>query len=100
MGIGMCRNSNCVGALDGRHCSIKSPPHSGSQIFNYKKFVSIFLQGAADPDYKFLIVDVGAKGSQNVGDTFGASSLSKSLRDNTFNMPLDSSLRNSTCSHS
>lgn len=61
-----------------------------------KKFFSIVLQGVADPDYKFLTVDVGAKGSQNVGGTFGASSLSKSLRDNTFNMPLDSTLPNST----
>lgn len=86
---------NCVGALDGRHCSIKSPPHSGSQFFNYKKFFSIVLQAVSDPDYKFLTIDVGAKGSQNDGGTFGASSLSKSLRNNTFNMPQDSKLPNS-----
>lgn len=82
---------NCVGALDGRHFSIKS-----HRFLLIKKFFSIVLQGVADPDYKFLTVDVGAKGSQNVGGTFGASSLSKSLRDNTFNMPLDSTLPNST----
>lgn len=67
-------------------------------FFNYKKFffVSIVLQAVADSDYKSLAIDVGAKGSQNDGGTFAASSLAKCLRENTFNMPPDCRLPNST----
>ncbi|PNF40028.1 hypothetical protein B7P43_G11634, partial [Cryptotermes secundus] len=60
--------------------------------FNYKKFFSVVLQGVSDPEYKFITIDVGAKGSQNDGGTFAASSLCASLESKNFNMPPDCEL--------
>ncbi|XP_060862988.1 uncharacterized protein LOC132939691 [Metopolophium dirhodum] len=52
---------NCIGSIDGKHCQIKCPKQSGSSHFNYLKYFSLVLQGVADADKKFVIVDVGAR---------------------------------------
>lgn len=62
---------HCIGALDGKHCRIKCPAHSGSMYFNYKKTFSIVLQGVADDHYKFLFIDVGGFGKQSDGEPLG-----------------------------
>ncbi|XP_043466356.1 uncharacterized protein LOC122501147 [Leptopilina heterotoma] len=58
---------NCVGIVDGKEIRIKSPPHSGSLFFNYKKFFSFKLLAACDAYYRFIWIDVGDYGS--VSDT-------------------------------
>ncbi|XP_033611208.1 protein ALP1-like [Cryptotermes secundus] len=55
-----------------------------------------FPQGVSDPEYKFITIDVGAKGSQNDGGTFAASSLCASLESKNFNMPPDCELPTSS----
>lgn len=86
---------NCVGAIDGKHCRIKCPPLSVSEYYNYKKFFSVVLQAVSDPDYKFLVVEVGGKGRQADGGTFASSALCDCLENKTFNMPPDCNLPNS-----
>lgn len=53
---------NCVGALDGRHCAIRKPPHSGSLFYNYKKFHSIVLMAISDAHKRFIWANVGDYG--------------------------------------
>lgn len=34
---------NCIGAVDGKHVTIQSPKHSGTEYFSYKKSFRYFL---------------------------------------------------------
>ena len=77
----------CVGALDGKHFSIKQPAKSGSEYYNYKNFFSVILLALVDANYRFLYVDVGAPGRAGDAGGFNGSSLKKSLDDKSLNLP-------------
>lgn len=83
---------NCIGALDGKHCTIQCPPNSGSEYFNYKKYFSVVLMAACDSLYKFIYVDVGTPGRWSDGGTFDHCNLRTAMVNSTLNIPMDSQL--------
>ncbi|KAK7490591.1 hypothetical protein BaRGS_00018194 [Batillaria attramentaria] len=50
-------------------------------------FFSIVLQGIADPQLRFLCVEVEAYGKESDGGIFGRSAIKKTLEGNTVNLP-------------
>jgi len=64
-----------VGCLDDKYIRIVCPTDSGAKFFNYKKYISVVLQGLVDANYKFITVDVGDFGKQSNGGTFFISDL-------------------------
>ena len=58
---------NCLGAIDGKHITIRAPDNTGTAYFNNKKSFSICLMAVASADYKFITIDVGQVGSASDG---------------------------------
>jgi len=78
---------NCIGSIDGKHVTIKSPNNSGSRNFCYLKKFSIVLMAIVDPDYKFICVDVGGYGRNSDGGILEESTMGKRLEAGTLNVP-------------
>ena len=83
---------NCIGAIDGKHVSIKCPPRGGSVFYNYKHFYSIVLMALVDADYKFMTVDVGAPGAGSDGGVFANMELRECFEDGSIGLPAPSPL--------
>jgi hypothetical protein len=78
---------NCIGALDGKHVSIKQPSCSGSKYFNYKHTFSIILLALVDANYKFLFCDIGSQGRCSDAGVYSESELKVALQRNTLCVP-------------
>lgn len=87
---------HCIGSIDGKHIRIVCPKNSGSMFFNYKKYFSVVLQGVADANYKFIVIDVGGYGKQSDGGTFQSSELYKLLSTKQLDIPEPSYLPQTT----
>lgn len=69
--------------------SIKRPPGTCSEFFNYKGGYSIILLALVDADYRFLYIDVGTNGRANDSNVFRLSSLKRSMDSNDLHWPND-----------
>ncbi|XP_050498040.1 uncharacterized protein LOC126879131 [Diabrotica virgifera virgifera] len=83
---------NCLGAIDGKHISIRKPLKSGSSFFNYKKNFSVVLLATVDANYRFTTVDVGSMGRFSDGNIFANSPLGKLLSSGSMDLPEPKSL--------
>lgn len=82
-----CQFDHCVGAIDGKHITIKAPPKSGSNFFNYKKTFSIVLLAVADSNRKFVYIDVGSMGRFSDSGILNDSVFGKKLKNGGLKLP-------------
>ena len=61
--------SHALGALDGKHITIRKPHNSGSVFYNFKGFFSVVLLALVDADYKLMSIDTDGEGHQSDADT-------------------------------
>lgn len=78
---------NCIGSIDGKHVYIKCPPNTGTLHFCYKQRFSIVLLAVVDPDYKFILIDVGSYGKESDSTVFQRTSFYQKLVNNQLNIP-------------
>lgn len=78
---------NVCGAMDGKHVTIRCPPNTGSQYFNYKKDFSTILFAIVDANYNFIYIDVGTNGRVNDAAVFAKSTFNEALQNNSLNIP-------------
>ena len=83
---------HCIGALDGKHVVIQSPPNSGSLFYNYKHTFSVVLMAMVDADYKCICIDVGGYGGNSDGGIFANSNLGRALQAGQLDVPPPSPL--------
>ena len=81
-----------MGAIDGKHIAIRSPPNSGSLYYNYKNHFSIVLMAAVDAGYRFIVVDVGNYGSNSDTGIFKHSHFGQKFLLNELGLPPRKSL--------
>lgn len=80
----------CYGAMDGKHCVIRKPAHTGSDYYNYKHTFSIILFALVDANYCFTYIDIGTNGRVNDATVFSKSSLYEAIEQNLLNIPANS----------
>ncbi|XP_072177059.1 uncharacterized protein [Diadema setosum] len=78
---------HCIGAVDGRHVTLRCPKKSGSIYYNYKGFYSIVLMAVVDADYKFIYVNAGVNGAGSDGGVFAETDFREGLESDSLGLP-------------
>lgn len=87
------RFPNCIGAIDGKHITVKCPDNAGSMYFSYLKKHSIVLLAVVGPEYEFVCIDVGGYGKNSDGGIFEESIMGQKFNRGEFNLPHDKPLQ-------
>jgi len=67
-----------IGAINGKHVIVQTPPNSSTKFFNYKVFFVVLL-ALVDTRYKFTVVDMVSFGRNSDGGIFAHSKPGKYL---------------------
>lgn len=86
---------HCLGALDGKHVTIKPPAGSGSFYFNYKGTHSIILMALVNANYEFIYADVGTNGRAPDAGVWDQSDLRNVVDSGSLGIPPATKLPNS-----
>lgn len=89
---------HCIGVMDGKHVVLQSPPHTGSEYYNYKNSFSIVLMALVSSDYRFIYADIGSQGRISDGGVLRNSLLWQKICSNSLNLPTPSPLHGSNTS--
>ena len=83
---------NCIGTVDGKHNEVIRLSNSGSEFYNYKGFLLIFLLAIVDSNYKFIFADVGCQGRISDGEVYRNSFSYRATQENLLELPPDKPL--------
>ena len=83
-----------LGAIDGKHVTIRKPSNAGSYYYNYKHTHSIILLAIAGPEYECLYADVGSNDRVNDSGVGNKSSLLHAIQNGSVKLPKDDALPN------
>ena len=83
---------HALGAIDGKHVTIRKPSNAGSYYYNYKHIHSIILLAIAGPEHECLYADVGSNGRVNDSGVWNKSSLLQSIQTGSVKLPKDDAL--------
>lgn len=82
-----CNFPNCVGALGGKHVTIKKPARASYMYMNYKKTFSVILLAAVDANGKFIYIEAGAPGGEESGQLWQNAVLQKAIEERRTRLP-------------
>ena len=83
---------HALGAIDGKHVTIRKPSSAGAYFYNYKHTHSIILLAIAGPEYECLYADVGSNGRVNDSGVWNKSSLLQAIQNGSVKLPKDDGL--------
>uniref|UniRef100_A0A8C4QKB3 Zgc:194221 n=1 Tax=Eptatretus burgeri TaxID=7764 RepID=A0A8C4QKB3_EPTBU len=81
------RFPNCVGAIGAKHVIFQAPPRPINVLSKCKKSFYIMLMAVVDPEYKFVVVDVGSAELRSDKTTLQNCGLYKSLEQEHLSFP-------------
>jgi hypothetical protein len=82
-----CNFNNCIGAIDGKHVTIREPMNSISLYHNNKGTFSVVLMALVNANYEFLTIDVGTNGRISDGGVVKNTLFWKLLERNKLKIP-------------